>query len=685
MRTESTAPSCCNDTGKPYIPELVNILSHASDFYCHLFIRTQERDRIKCREQFSQSKSLVSRNDDYATNEKIKNVRSLIATFVLKKLVSRNDDYVTNEENKNVRSLIATFVEKTCFLTPFAANNCEDNENEKILEDERDLSSREQRVQLDGKVHCLAGPVRLSMMAENDWENLIQDFSELREEILSGINIKLESNDLDISASNERQSEKALFPEQEDDDNNIRRKVPHSKSLLFSKDHDKYIQELHVQKSLSILRKLVEIMPKKEGLGRDQIMKECQSLIARYHDLVSSTVQKSNENKSALLAVLKPSSSPSNSEDRVLIGENNCVEITSLSDVEALLKKFDLLAFQHRTNKLLQGWESAFFKKPKLLQIYPGCSRKDIDDEVEVVYDSSSGSEDCTDQTSEQLAVLKPSSSPSNSEDGDLIEENNCLEITSLSDVEAILEKFDLLAFQKRTNKLLKALESAALSKPKLLQIYPGCSRKHNDDKGQAGYKNTSIGEDSSQESFEDSFEYSSSDCSSEKVNNETRKKRRKKNPIKERCSRPRDHVSEVISTRNGNLVNETPESDDVSETSPKSRSIMGSKISSSLGRDIKVEVKSARKKTSGVMPKRSEQSMGGEFVRETNDFEKKSNSKSATTNIIDVGDDQSSLFKQERGLKRKPSSFRRKRRAFSEEEKRTLVVGVKEYGEGKW
>lgn len=283
------------------------------------------------------------------------------------------------------------------------------------------------------------------------------------------------------------------------------------------------------------------------------------------------------------------------------------------------------------------------------------------------------------------LAVLKSSSSPSNREDGDLIEVNNCLELTSLSDVEAILEKFDLLSFQKRTNKLLKGLESAALSKPKLLKIYPGCSRKHNDDKGPPGYKNTSIDEDSSQESFEDCFEYSLSDCSNEKVNNETRIKRRKKNPSKNRYSRLSDHVSEVTSTRNGDLVNESPKSDDVSETSPKSRSIMCSKISSSLGRDIKVEAKSARKQPSGVMPKRSEQSMGGEFVRGTNDFEKKSNSKSATTNIIDVGDDQSSLFGQEREIKRKASSLRRKRRAFSESEKRTLVGGVKEYGEGNW
>mmetsp|Transcript_15854 Transcript_15854/g.19288 ORF Transcript_15854/g.19288 Transcript_15854/m.19288 type:complete len:611 (+) Transcript_15854:120-1952(+) len=549
MQTEPTAPSCNNYTRKPDIPELGNILTHASDYYCHLFIHTEERERIKCRKQFLQ----------------------------LNKLMIKHGEYVTREENMVVRSLIATFVEKTCFFKPNTGTNCQEKDNEKVLEAEGDLTFRKQGVECDGLVHCSDVPVCLSMMVENDWQNLIQDFSELREKCLSSKNMKLSYNDLEISTNNDRQLEKVLV-------GNRPSTRPRSKSVLFFKEHDKYIQELYVQKSLSILRELAEIMAKKEELRGDQTVKECQLLINRYQSLVSSTVQENNENKSAL------------------------------------------------------------------------------------------------------LAVLKPSSSPSNSEDGDLIEENNCLEITSLSDVEAILEKFDLLAFQKRTNKLLKALESAALSKPKLLQIYPGCSRKHNDDKGQAGYKNTSIGEDSSQESFEDCFEYSSSDCSSEKVNNETRKKRRKKNPIKERCSRPRDHVSEVISTRNGNLVNETPESDDVSETSPKSRSIMGSKISSSLGGDIKVEVKSARKKTSGVMPKRSEQSMGGEFVRETNDFEKKSNSKSATTNIIDVGDDQSSLFKQERGIKRKPSSLRRKkRRFFSEEEKRTLVVGVKEYGEGKW
>lgn len=52
MRTEPTAPSCNNYTRKPEVPELGNILTHASDYYCHLFIHTEEKERIKCRKQF---------------------------------------------------------------------------------------------------------------------------------------------------------------------------------------------------------------------------------------------------------------------------------------------------------------------------------------------------------------------------------------------------------------------------------------------------------------------------------------------------------------------------------------------------------------------------------------------------------------------------------------------------------
>lgn len=286
--------------------------------------------------------------------------------------------------------------------------------------------------------------------------------------------------------------------------------------------------------------------------------------------------------------MLKPSSSSSNRK-------NNCLEITSLSDVEALLKKFDLLEFQHRTNMLLQGWESTFLKKPKLLQIYPVCSRKDIDDEVEVVYDNNSGSEHCTDQSSEE------SSEWTNSESSKYSEDN-----------------FDYKRVQKR----------------------------------------------------------------------------RKRNPVKKRYAKPHNYAPEEIPMKNSDLVNKTPENEDVSEISQKYRSKMGTKKSSSFDRGINVEATSARSQPSGVIPRGSEQSMDKNFFRETNGFDTNSNSNCAATNIIDVEDDQTSPSHvgqadvRNSGINRtslSTSLSSRKKRFFSEEEKRTLAAGVKEYGEGRW
>jgi len=543
MQTEPTAPSCNNYTRKPDIPELGNILTHASDYYCHLFIHTEERERIKCRKQFLQ----------------------------LKKLKIKHGEYVTREENMVVRSLIATFVEKTCFFKPNTGTNCQEKDNEKILEAEGDLSFRKQGVECDGLVHCSDVPVCLSMMVENDWQNLIQDFSELREKCLSSKNMKLSYNDLEISTNNDRQLEKVLV-------GNRPSTRPRSKSVLFFKEHDKYIQELYVQKSLSILRELAEIMAEKEELRGDQTVKECQLLINRYQSLVSSTVQENNENKSAL------------------------------------------------------------------------------------------------------LSVLKLSSSPSDNEDGDIIGRKNCWEITSMRDVETILKKFDLSAFQKRTTKLLKALESAALQKPKLLNIYPGCSRKFIDDVAQVGYKNTGSDKNSTfQESSEESFESSFPGCGNEKVNKITRKKSRKR--------RPSSHVSEESPTMNNDSVDEINESDDELEISPKFRLKKRTKRPSPINISRRVEAKSARNQTTGLLPKETKLNATNEFSSGTS-----SNSESSDTSVDDDDKDQfNSLFLDDKiqcTTKQKSSTASfpsRKRRRYSDVEKETLKIGVKKFGKGSW